>query len=292
MKDHGEARALKTAALYVVATPLGNLGDITLRALDVLKRADAIACEDTRHSGRLLQHLGIQARLIALHEHNEAEAAQKLIRLLREGKAVALVSDAGTPGVSDPGARAVAAVRAAGFEVVPVPGPNAAIAALSASGVAEPHFLFYGFLPSKPVARRKAIEELKPLPYALVFYEAPHRIVEAIGDLVACLEPQRTLVVARELTKVYESIASLPLADAPAWLAADENRQRGEFVLIVSAPAPAEGISAEAGRVLHLLLKELPLKQAVKLAAEITGAPKNALYDHALELKGAADGRV
>lgn len=292
MKDHGEAQALKTAALYVVATPLGNLGDITLRALDVLKGADAIACEDTRHSGRLLQHLGIQARLIALHEHNEAEAAQKLIRLLCEGKAVALVSDAGTPGVSDPGARAVAAVRAAGFEVVPVPGPNAAIAALSVSGMAEPHFLFYGFLPSKPVARRKAIEELKPLPCALVFYEAPHRIVEAIDDLAACLEPQRTLVVARELTKVYESIVSLPLADAPAWLAADENRQRGEFVLVVSAPAPAAGIPAEAGRVLHLLLEELPLKQAVKLAAEITGAPKNALYDHALELKGAADGRV
>jgi 16S rRNA (cytidine1402-2'-O)-methyltransferase len=292
MKDHGEAQAHKTAALYVVATPLGNLDDITLRALEVLKGADAIACEDTRHSGRLLQHLGIQARLIALHEHNEAEAAQKLIRLLREGKAVALVSDAGTPGVSDPGARAVAAVREAGFEVVPVPGPNAAIAALSASGVAEPHFLFYGFLPAKPVARRKAIEALKPLPYALVFYEAPHRIVEAIDDLAATLEAQRTLVIARELTKVYESIVSLPLADAPAWLAADENRQRGEFVLIVSAAPTTEGISGEAGHVLRLLLDELPLKQAVKLAAEITGAPKNALYDHALELKGDADGRV
>lgn len=286
MGSHVEGQALKTAALYVVATPLGNLGDITLRALAVLKGADVIACEDTRHSGRLLQHLGIQGRLVALHEHNEAEAAQKLLRLLREGKTVALVSDAGTPGVSDPGARAVAAVRQAGFDVVPVPGPNAAIAALSASGVTEPHFLFYGFLPAKSAARCKAILELKPSPHALVFYEAPHRIVDAIADLSACLEPQRTLVIARELTKVYESIVSLPLADAPAWLAADENRRRGEFVLIVSAAPAAEGVSAEARRVLGLLLAELPLRQAVKLVAEISGESRNALYDLALAQKG------
>jgi 16S rRNA (cytidine1402-2'-O)-methyltransferase len=286
MKDHGEAPAVKTAALYVVATPLGNLDDITLRALDVLKGVDAIACEDTRHSGRLMQHLGIQARLIALHEHNEAEAAQKLIRLLREGKAVALVSDAGTPAVSDPGARAVAAVREAGFEVIPVPGPSAAIAALSASGLTDPHFLFYGFLPTKEAARRKAIAALKALPCALVFYEAPHRIEEAVADLALLLEPQRTLVIARELTKLFESIVSLPLAEAPAWLAADENRRRGEFVLAVAAPPPAEGVPVEAERVLDLLLGELPLKQAVKLAAEITGASKNALYDLALAHKG------
>lgn len=283
MKDHGETPAIKTAALYVVATPLGNLDDITLRALDVLKGVDAIACEDTRHSGRLMQHLGIPARRIALHEHNEAEAAQKLIRLLREGKAVALVSDAGTPAVSDPGARAVAAVREAGFAVIPVPGPNAAIAALSASGLTDPHFLFYGFLPVKEAARRKAIAGLKSLPCALVFYEAPHRIEEAVADLAAELEPQRTLVIARELTKLFESIVSLPLAEAPAWLAADENRRRGEFVLAVSAPPPAEGLPAEAERVLDLLLGELPLKQAVKLAAEISGASKNALYDLALK---------
>jgi 16S rRNA (cytidine1402-2'-O)-methyltransferase len=292
MKDHGEAQAIETAALYVVATPLGNLGDITLRALDVLKGVDAVACEDTRHTRRLLDHYGIQGKALALHEHNEAEAAQKLIRLLREGKAVALVSDAGTPGVSDPGARAVAAVREAGFDIVPVPGPNAAIAALSVSGASEPHFLFYGFLPSKAAARRKAIEELKPLPHALVFYEAPHRIVETIADLAVCLEPQRRIVIARELTKVYESIVSLPLADAPARLAADEKRQRGEFVLIVYAAPAAEGVSAEGGRVLSLLLAELPLKQAVKLAAEISGESRNALYDLALAQKDSTGGRV
>jgi 16S rRNA (cytidine1402-2'-O)-methyltransferase len=169
--------------------------------------------------------------------------------------------------------------------VIPVPGPNAAIAALSASGLTDPHFLFYGFLPAKETARRKALAELKPLPCALVFYEAPHRIEEAVADLVAVLEPQRTLVIARELTKLFESIASLPLAEAPAWLAADEDRRRGEFVLAVSAPPPAEGVPADAARVLDALLAELPLKQAVKLAAEISGASKNALYDLALEKK-------
>jgi 16S rRNA (cytidine1402-2'-O)-methyltransferase len=283
---------VKTPALYVVATPLGNLDDITLRALIVLRMVDAIACEDTRHTRRLLDHYDIQGRTLALHEHNEAEAAQKLLRLLRAGRSVALVSDAGTPGVSDPGARAVAAVREAGFEIVPVPGPNAAIAALSASGLAEPHFLFYGFLPPKSAARRKAIEELKPLPHALVFYEAPHRIAETIDDLAACLEAERTLVIARELTKIYESIVSLPLADAPAWLGADPQRQRGEFVLIVSPATATEGISAQAEHVLRLLLAELPLKQAVKLAAEISGESRNALYELALAQKGDRTGRV
>ncbi len=286
MKHRGEGAGLKTAALYVVATPLGNLGDMGVRALEVLRGADAIACEDTRHTRRLLDHFGIRAETFSLHEHNEAAAAERLLRLLREGRTLALVSDAGTPAVSDPGARAVAAVRAAGFAVIPVPGPNAAIAALSASGLTDPHFLFYGFLPAKEAARRKAIAGLKPLPCALVFYEAPHRIGETVADLAAELEPQRTLVIARELTKLFESIASLPLAEAPAWLAADEDRRRGEFVLAVSAPPPAEGIGPEAVRVLELLLAELPLKQAVKLAAEISGASKNALYDLALEKRG------
>lgn len=283
MKHQGSG--LKTAALYVVATPLGNLGDISARALEVLRGAAAIACEDTRHTRRLLDHFGIRTETFSLHEHNEAAASERLLRLLREGRAVALVSDAGTPAVSDPGARAVAAVRAAGFDVIPVPGPNAAVAALSASGLADPHFLFYGFLPTKEAARRKALAELKPLPCALVFYEAPHRIEEAVADLAAVLEPGRTLVVARELTKLFESIVSLPLAEAPAWLAADADRRRGEFVLAVSAPPPAEGVPAEAERVLELLLAELPLKQAVKLAAEVSGASKNALYDLALEKK-------
>lgn len=206
---------------------------------------------------------------------------------MREGRSVALVSDAGTPAVSDPGARAVAAVRAAGFDVIPVPGPNAAIAALSASGLTDPHFLFYGFLPAKAAARRKALAELKPLSCALVFYEAPHRIEETVADLAAVLEPDRTLVIARELTKLFESIASLPLAEAPAWLAADADRRRGEFVLAVSAPPPAEGVPAGAERTLDLLLAELPLRQAVKLAAEISGASKNDLYALALKKRRA-----
>lgn len=277
----------KTPALYVVATPLGNLADITLRAIDHLRTVDAIACEDTRHTRRLLDHYEIRAPLFALHEHNEAAAARKLIGLLEEGKSVALVADAGTPGISDPGARAVAAVRGAGYPVVPLPGANAAIAALSAAGLADPHFLFVGFLPAKPMARRQQIETLGAIPAALVFYEAPHRIVETVADLAELLEPQRTLVVARELTKLFEQIASMPLAEAPAWLAADPNRQRGEFVLLVSAapPAPADALPAEALRVLKLLLAELPLKQAVKLAAEICRMPKNALYDQALAWK-------
>lgn len=272
-------------ALYVVATPIGNLGDITLRALETLRAADVVACEDTRHARRLLDHHGIRAATLALHEHNEAAAAQRLIDALREDKRVALISDAGTPGISDPGARACAAVRAAGFRVVPLPGPNAAIAAVSAAGLADERFLFAGFLPSKPTARRKEIEALKGMPAALVFYEAPHRIEETIGDLAALLEPERTLVVARELTKLFEEIAVMPLTAGSAWLAADDNRRRGEFVLVVSGPPPREGLDAETERVLGLLLAELPVKQAAKLAAEITGAAKNALYQRALELK-------
>lgn len=283
-----EAQQLRTPALYVVATPLGNLGDITLRALDVLRAADAIACEDTRHTRRLLDHYDIRAPLFALHEHNEAAAAEKLLKLLAEGKRVALVSDAGTPGVSDPGARAVAAVRAAGHLVIPLPGANAAIAALSASGLADPHFLFYGFLPTKPAARRQAIAALQPIAAALVFYEAPHRIAETLADLAELLEPQRELVIARELTKLFEQIARMPLAEGPAWLAADPNRCRGEFVLLVSAPPPAGELPLEATRALKLLLSELPLKQAVRIAAEISGAPKNALYELALALKNEA----
>lgn len=276
----------KTAALYVVATPLGNIADITLRALDTLRAVDAVACEDTRHTRRLLDHYDIRVATFPLHEHNEAGAAQKLIGMLAEGKRVALVSDAGTPGVSDPGARAVAAVRAAGYPVIPLPGPNAAIAALSAAGLDDDHFLFVGFLPSKAGARRQRIESLRATPAALVFYEAPHRIVETVADLAELLEPMRTLVVAREITKLFEQIEAMPLAAAPAWLAADANRQRGEFVLLVSAPPVAEGLDVDALRTLKLLLAELPLKQAVKLAAEISGAPKNALYEQALALKG------
>ncbi|MDR1999985.1 MAG: 16S rRNA (cytidine(1402)-2'-O)-methyltransferase [Zoogloeaceae bacterium] len=272
-------------ALYVVATPIGNLGDISQRALDTLRGVALIACEDTRHARALLDHYGIRTQTMPLHEHNEAAASARLLDTLRAGGAVALISDAGTPAISDPGARACAAARAAGFRVVPLPGPNAAIAALSASGLPDAHFLFAGFLPPKQAARRREIEALKGIPAALVFYEAPHRIEETVADLAALLEPERTLVFARELTKLFEQIAAMPLNEASDWLATDENHRRGEFVLIVSAPPPATGLSAETERVLKTLLAELPVKQAAKLAAEITGAAKNALYERALQLK-------
>lgn len=277
-----------TPSLYVVATPLGNLQDMGLRALAVLRGVEVIACEDTRHSQRLLDAFGITTRLVALHEHNEQAAAGLVIRMLEEGKRVALITDAGTPAVSDPGARAVARVQEAGFPVVPVPGACAAVAALSASGLADGHFHFHGFLPTKSAARRAALEALKGVPGTLVFYEAPHRIVETLDDLAATLESTRQIVVARELTKMFEQIVRMPLAEAPAWLAADSNRARGEFVLLVSAAPATEGLSPEAERVLGLLLAELPVKQAAKLAAAISGASKNALYERALEMKAQA----
>lgn len=270
--------------LYVVATPIGNLGDITLRALEVLKQVDLIAAEDTRLTGHLLKHFGISAKLLSVREHNEETGALKLIDAMREGHSVALVTDAGTPAVSDPGARVVAAVRAAGFAVVPIPGANAAVAALSVSGLNAPHFLFYGFLPAKTGERRSALEALKALPYALVFYEAPHRITDTVGDLSAILGGEREIVFGRELTKAFEQIQVCPLREASAWLSADANRQRGEFVLIVSG-ATQDASAGDGERVLKILLRELPASQAAKLAAQISGEKKNALYELALQLK-------
>ncbi|MDD2663094.1 MAG: 16S rRNA (cytidine(1402)-2'-O)-methyltransferase [Dechloromonas sp.] len=276
---------LESPALYVVPTPLGNLADLTRRAEEVLRAVPWVAAEDTRHSGPLLKQLGSSARLLPAHQHNEHEAAARIVERLQAGDSVALVSDAGTPGISDPGARVVAAVRAAGGRVVPLPGPCAATTALSASGLGDEHFLFYGFLPSKGGQRRQALEALREHPYALVFYEAPHRVLETVADLAAVLGGERTLVVARELTKLFETVHSLPLAEAAAWLQADANRQRGEFVLIVSG-APEGADDGEGERVLKLLLDDgLPVKQAAKLAAAITGAAKNALYQRALALK-------
>ena len=276
---------LDSPALYVVPTPLGNLGDMTQRAIDVLRQVPWVAAEDTRHSAPLLKQYGSNARLLAAHEHNEEAAAQQVISRLAEGESVALVSDAGTPAVSDPGARLVARVRAAGFRVVPLPGACAAVTALSASGLAEAHFLFYGFLPARAKQREEALRELSALPYALVFYEAPHRILEAVVSLTLVLGAERTVVLARELTKIYETIHSCPLGEAHDWLLADANRQRGEFVLLVSGAPEAED-DGEGERVLKLLLDEgLPVKQAAKLAHSITGAAKNAMYELALSLK-------
>jgi len=272
------------AALYVVATPLGNLRDITLRALDVLASVDVVATEDTRHTQRLLAHYAIRARLIALHEHNEQRAAGNIVGLLSEGKPIAYVTDAGTPAISDPGARLVARVREAGLPVVPIPGPSAVTAALSAAGVSEPQFLFYGFPPSKAGARRAALSALSSLPYTLVFFEAPHRLLQTLEDMTHALGADRVIVIARELTKIFESFRRCKLGEARAWLAEDANRVRGEFVLIVQgAHEPAARCAGQAQRILEVLLGELPLKQAVRLAAAITGAKKNALYDRALE---------
>lgn len=273
-------------ALYVVATPIGNLRDITLRALDVLAAADVVAAEDTRNTAHLLTHHGIGAnRLMAVHQHNERTAAEKIVALLQAGQSVAFVSDAGTPAVSDPGALLVQAVRAAGLRVIPVPGANAAIAALSAAGLTEPHFLFHGFLPNKSAARCTALESLRDQACTLIFYEAPHRIVECVADLCAVLGGERQIVLAREITKLFETIHSCPLRDAEAWLLSDSNQQRGEFVVLVSGAVPQPGLPAEARRVLETLLGELPLKQAVQLATQISGAGRNELYQLALQLK-------
>ena len=271
----------------MVATPIGNLGDITLRALEVLRGVDLVAAEDTRDSGRLLNHYGIAAKMVALHEHNERSAGARIVDSLREGKSVALISDAGTPAISDPGAHLVAAVRAAGCKVVPLPGANAAVCALSAAGLEDTHFLFYGFLPHGAADRKRQLETLKTLPYLLVFYESPHRILDCVADLRSVLGDARRITFARELTKLFETIHACALGEAQAWLETDTNQQKGEFVLLVSGAEIHKevGIGEAGQRTLELLLAELPLKQAVKLAAEISGEKKNALYELALELK-------
>ena len=269
-----------------MATPIGNLADITLRALEVLKSVDAVAAEDTRVTSRLLGHYGITKRLMPVHEHNEKRVVKQVLALLAEGKSLALACDAGTPAISDPGALLVAEVRAAGFSVTPVPGPNAAIAALSVSGLTAPHFLFYGFLPERAAARRRVLASLAALPFALVFYEAPHRISESVSDLRAVLGGRRRIVFARELTKLFETLHACPLSEAEKWLASDSNQRKGEFVLIVEgADKAAEADDGSAQRALTALLAELPLKQAARLAATITGGKKNELYRRALELK-------
>jgi 16S rRNA (cytidine1402-2'-O)-methyltransferase len=273
--------------LYVVATPIGNLGDITLRAIETLKHVDAIAAEDTRHTAGLLAHFGLSKKLIAVHEHNENQAAEKLLILLKNGENIALVTDAGTPGISDPGALVVDAVRKAQIKVVPIPGVSAVIAALSASGIVQNGFHFHGFLPASGAARRKVLESLKSLSVTLVLYEAPHRIVECVEDIAKVLGKARNITFARELTKTFETIYTCYADLASAWLKADANQQRGEFVLLIEA-APAietQEISEEAQRILKCLLAELPLKQAVTLATEITQLKKNDLYEFALKLK-------
>lgn len=275
--------------LYVVATPIGNLGDITMRAVETLKQVDAIAAEDTRHSAGLLSHFGISKKLIAVHEHNEQQSAQILLQRIQQGEQIALITDAGTPGISDPGAVVVDVLLTHGVKVVPIPGASAVVTALSAAGIAENGFMFVGFLPASGAQRRKKLEGLQTVPTTLVFYEAPHRIVECVRDLADVLGGERRITIARELTKTFETIHRCSLHEVNAWLTADANQQRGEFVLVVEAPPPQEAVEVDASaeRVLRLLLDAVPLKQAAKLAAEITGAKKNALYDLALKIKNA-----
>jgi 16S rRNA (cytidine1402-2'-O)-methyltransferase len=269
--------------LYVVATPIGNLADVSPRALEALRAADLVACEDTRTSRTLLTRHGIAARTLALHQHNERAASAKLLAALRDGKNIALVSDAGTPAVSDPGAFLVEAAHRAGIRVIPLPGPSAALAALSAAGFAAGQFLFAGFLPAAGGARRKALEALD-LPYPVVFYEAPHRVREALTDLLARFGATREIVIARELTKKFEEIARFPLGEAQAWLEAQPHREQGEFVLVLAPGAEKRpAADTDAARVLGLLLEALPASEAARLAARITGAPRNALYKMALE---------
>jgi len=270
--------------LYVVATPIGNLGDITLRAIETLKAADVVAAEDTRTTRELLAHLGISARLVALHEHNERRGAARVADWIRDGKSVALVTDAGTPGVSDPGAQVVAHVRAEGLRVVPIPGASALTAALSVSGLAFDACVFAGFLPAKGAARREKLSALSASPWAIVLFEAPHRIGQTLGDLHEALG-DRDVVIAREVTKRFETIERVALASAAAWIAEDPDRRRGEFVLVVAARTTEPASPGDPRKVLETLLAELPVKQAVAIAAKLTSAKRNDLYAMALEIK-------
>jgi 16S rRNA (cytidine1402-2'-O)-methyltransferase len=283
------------ATLYLVATPIGNLADLSLRAIHLLGLADALACEDTRQGGSLLRHLGLHKPLVALHQHNEREASAGVIARLAAGERVAYASDAGTPAISDPGAVLVREVAAAGYRVLPLPGPSSAVAALSVAGdTAAQGFAFAGFLPTKAGERRTALQALLAVEgQSQVVFEAPHRIAELMA-LLAELAPVRVVTVCRELTKQFENIHTAEARTLPDWLAADAQRQRGEFVLVLHAVAPqaaADGeLPAEALRVLALLAAELPLKQAVAFAAQITGEPRNRLYDAGLALKRADAG--
>jgi 16S rRNA (cytidine1402-2'-O)-methyltransferase len=282
-KDAGPAKG----TLYVVATPVGNLRDLSFRALDVLTAVEAVAAEDTRVTARLLAHYGLSKRLLALHEHNEQRAAQTVLSLLEAGHSVALVSDAGTPAVSDPGAHLVAEARRSGYPVVPVPGANAAVCALSAAGLSDGPFLFYGFLPARPKARREALAALARLPFAIVFYEAPHRIVASLRAIGEVLGQERPITLAKELTKVHEAFREGTAAELAAWLEADPARVRGEFVLIVHGRGPREEASLplDVAHLLAALVEELPLSRAAAVAAKLTGSDRQALYAQARAIK-------
>ena len=285
---HREQQAREGAALYVVATPIGNLGDVTLRALAIIRSCEHVFAEDTRVSRKLLAHHGIARTLRALHQHSPSAELERVIELLQGGQSVAYLTDAGTPGVSDPGAKLVRRCLELGLRTVPIPGPSAVCAAVSVSGIESASWLFVGFLPSRGGARRSALESLAGEAHALVLYEAPHRIEETVADLARVLDPERALTVCRELTKLHEGVVRLPLGEAARWFAADAHRVRGEIVLVIDAPAPslpAAAESTEVRRVVATLLAELPAGQAARLAARITGAGRDEAYRQALALK-------
>ena len=273
--------------LYVVATPIGNLEDMVPRAVSVLQQADLIAAEDTRHSGRLLNHFAINTPMVAYHEHGDSHQRQRIIAALERGETVALISDAGTPLISDPGYRLVHEVRQQGFNVIPVPGACALIAALCASGLPSDRFAFEGFLPHKTGARVKRLEALRAESATLIFYESPHRIAETLADMVAVFGSGRQAVMARELTKAFETFLSGPLSEILDSVLADANQQKGEIVILLHGAddQAADADQSEQERVLRLLMAELPLKQAAKLAAQITGGAKNTLYQRALTIR-------
>lgn len=276
--------------LYVVATPIGNLEDLSRRAERVLATVDYVAAEDTRHSRVLLQHYGIRTPLLSLHEHNEAQRVDSVLELLVRGESVALVSDAGTPLISDPGYRLVREARRRGLQVVPVPGPSSLVAALSVAGLPTDRFAFEGFLPAKPAQRRRRLEELVAEPRTLVFFEASHRIVASVEDMAAIFGTAREAAIARELTKAFETVLQGSLGELLERLNSDPDQTRGEFVVMVAGAPEAvdddEAKLAEADRILKVLLEELPLKQAAKLAAKLTGVTRNVLYERGLGFDG------
>ncbi|HKT31672.1 MAG TPA: 16S rRNA (cytidine(1402)-2'-O)-methyltransferase [Gammaproteobacteria bacterium] len=277
-----------TGVLYVVATPIGNLEDLSPRAQRVMAEVQLIAAEDTRHTGALLAHFGIRTPLLSLHEHNEAERAPRLLERLQAGDSVALVSDAGTPLISDPGFNLVRAARAAGVRVSPVPGPSALIAALSVSGLPTDRFVFEGFLPARPAARRARLTELATETRTLVFYEAVHRLQESLADMAQTLGAERAAVIARELTKLHETVSSGTLSELATRMAADAEAPKGETAVLVAGASAARSpaISIEPERLLRILLEKLPVKQAANLTARISGGKKNQLYQKALEISG------
>lgn len=279
-----ELRHKNAGTLFIVATPIGNLQDITLRALDTLKQVDLVAAEDTRHSGKLLAHYGIKTKLIALHDYNEAKCGKFLCQELQQGKNIALIADAGTPLISDPGYHLIKIVQEHNLKVVPIPGACAAIAALSAAGLPTDKFLFLGFLPAKTGQQTSFLTELTKQPYTMIFYESPHRLLPTIVNMAQVFGEERSVVLAKELTKTFETIHATTLGQLSSWLLADPNRQKGEFVILVHGAVQLHEIDASVMQVVQVLAKYLPSKQAATIAAQITGVNKNQLYKLLLNL--------